>query len=86
MSFNAKSTFEPKALNWVVTICFADFNSILSFDDQYQNPINYEKEWCTFDKEKGHVKKQKKLKIVYLLGLNVFSLVKHHQFASNFEH
>jgi hypothetical protein len=63
MSFSAKSTFEPKALNWVVKMCFVDFNSILSFDDQNWNPLNYEKEWCTFDNEKGHVEKKKKFKL-----------------------
>jgi hypothetical protein len=42
MSFRAKSTFESKALNWVVKMCFIDFNSVLSFDDQYKNPFNYE--------------------------------------------
>jgi hypothetical protein len=35
MIFRVRSTFEPKALNWVIRICFVDFNSILSFDDQY---------------------------------------------------
>jgi hypothetical protein len=46
--------------------------------------LNFEKEWCTFIKEKDVLKFFKKT--IHLKLLSVLSLLKDHQFASNFGH
>jgi hypothetical protein len=46
--------------------------------------LNFEKEWCTFIKEKDVLKIFKKT--IHLKLLSVLSLLKDHQFASNFGH
>jgi hypothetical protein len=44
--------------------------------------FNFEKEWCTFDEEKGCLKKKPSCDNCFK---HAKGLLKHHQFASSFE-
>jgi hypothetical protein len=44
---------------------------------------NFQKEWCTFGRKKGHLKK---IRIVHSQNLNALNMQKHFLFVSNFEH
>jgi hypothetical protein len=44
---------------------------------------NFQKEWCTFGKNKGHLKKTR---TIHSWGLNALNMQKHFSFVSIFEH
>jgi len=44
---------------------------------------NFQKEWCTFGKKKGCLKKTR---TIHYQGLSVLNMQKHFWFVSNFEH
>jgi len=80
--FKAKSMFETNmfkcVLKWILSISSA-FSFILITTKIISN---FEKEWCTFDKEKWHLKRKT---IVHNCFEHKKGLLKHHQFASSFE-
>jgi hypothetical protein len=47
-------------------MCFVDFNYVLSFDDQYKNPFNYERNGAHLIRKKDMGKNKNKIKIVYI--------------------
>jgi hypothetical protein len=56
--FNVKNTFEPNALKWVIKTISTSLIALLII---YVKIIsNIQKEWCTFGRKKGHLKKNKK--------------------------
>ncbi len=82
MIFMAKNMFEPKALKCVIKMNFTNFIPFFSFIINISSsPI--------LRRNKGHLIRFKNIwrkKVVHLKILNVKSLLKHYQIASNYAH
>jgi hypothetical protein len=74
--------FESKVLKCVVKMNSPISTPFALFIINTRILSNFWNEWSIFEKEKGHLKK---IKIIHPKVLNVLLLLKHHQFASNFE-
>ncbi len=82
--FKVKSTFEPNMFKWAINFFFLMSSSLFSLlIINVKILSNFQKEWCTFGREK---KCLKKIGIVHFRGLSTLNMQKHFWFVPNFEH
>ncbi len=82
MIFKVKNTFEPIVLKigYKKKIINSNPLALLIINVIF---FNFQKEWCTFDFTKRHLKK---IKIVHFRNLSALNMQKHFLFVSIFEH
>ncbi len=84
--FRVKSTFEPNVLKWVIKTIFISSNPFVILIINVKILSNFQKEWCTFGRKKGHLKKTRTVHFWGLNTLNALNMQKHFWFVSSFEH
>ncbi len=81
--FKVQNIFKPNVLKWVVNFFFISSSPFALLIINGKILSNFQKEWCTFGREKNQLKKTK---IVHSQSLNALSMQKHFFFVSSFKH
>jgi hypothetical protein len=82
-NFKVKNIFEPNVLKWVIKTIFINSSPFAFLIINVKILFNFQKEWCTFGRKKGHLKKTR---IVHPQGLNALTMQIYFWFVSSFEH
>jgi hypothetical protein len=73
-------------LKWVIKTIFISSNPFVILIINVKILSNFQKEWCTFGRKKGHLKKTRTVHFWGLNTLNALNMQKHFWFVSSFEH
>jgi len=82
-NFKVESTFEPNVIKWVIKTIFISSSPFALIIINVKILSNFKKEWCTFGRKKGRLKKTR---IVHSQGLSAFNMQFLKKIVSSFEH